>query len=416
MHILIVTDQHPDSLGGVQVALRLQRRFLERAGHTVSIAAPALHRKEYRTSEADRDAYLDLPSRPITRDREYGITWPGRASDRALDRQIAARQSAGAPPVDLVHIQGDFWGAFIGLRAARRHDLPVVFTMHNNVDHGTRAVTRFALFAFAALRVWRRLTAGQTARRIRPDRTQGASGAWTYLAELASGAALVTAPSKHFAQTLTRHRVADIVEVTPGGVDDDLAERIGELPRTERTRPRFVWLGRMSNEKRILELVEAFALASRHPTFDADLVLHGSGLLRIRVERRISELDVGDRIQLAGPVPYEQALQAMRDADALVQTSRGFETQGLTPFEAASLGTPTVFCDPNIAHDLGVTPAWIAEDGSVEALAVALTRAVVELAEEPGGMRVAENERTRLLQSSQTAKMVELYTRVLGRN
>ena len=47
MHILIVTDQHPESLGGVQVAIRLQRKFLERLGHRVTIAAPALHRVGY---------------------------------------------------------------------------------------------------------------------------------------------------------------------------------------------------------------------------------------------------------------------------------------------------------------------------------------------------------------------------------
>lgn len=416
MHILIVTDQHPDSLGGVQVALRLQRRFLERAGHTVSIAAPALHRRAYAVSDADRAAYLDLPSRPITRDREYGITWPGRASDRALDRQIAARLNAGAPPVDLVHIQGDFWGALIGLRAARRHGLPVVFTMHNNVDHGTRAVTALAPLAFAALRVWRRLAVGKVARRITRDRAHGASGAWAYLAEVASEAALVTAPSQHFARELMRHGVADTVEVTPGGVDDDLARTIGSLPRADRTHPRFVWLGRMSSEKRILELVEAFALAVRRPAFDAELVLHGSGLLRARVERRIIELGMGEHIHVAGPVPYEQALRAMRDADALVQTSLGFETQGLTPFEAASLGTPTVFCDPNIAEDLAVTPSWLAEDGSVDALAAVLAQAASELAEASCSLRVATQERAAFLQSSQTAKMVQLYGRVLGRD
>ena len=41
MHILIVTDQHPDSLGGAQVAIRAQRCALEHAGHLVTIVAPA---------------------------------------------------------------------------------------------------------------------------------------------------------------------------------------------------------------------------------------------------------------------------------------------------------------------------------------------------------------------------------------
>ncbi|WP_164512792.1 glycosyltransferase, partial [Leucobacter chromiireducens] len=156
MHVLVVTDQHPDSLGGVQVAIRLQLRALEQLGHRVTIAAPALHRPGFEVAAADRGVYLDLPSRPITRDREYGISWPGARTDRALAARLAE-----LPPVDLVHVQGDFWGAMIGIRAARGLRVPIVHTMHNHVDAGTRAVTPLAPVVFQALRVWRRLAVGR---------------------------------------------------------------------------------------------------------------------------------------------------------------------------------------------------------------------------------------------------------------
>ncbi|WP_244303186.1 glycosyltransferase [Leucobacter coleopterorum] len=147
MHILIVTDQHVDSLGGVQVAIRLQRKFLERAGHRVSIAAPTLHRPGYVAAVGDRGNYINLPSRAITKDREYGISWPGSRTDRALSAALSK-----LPPIDVIHIQGDFWGALIGIRAARGLNVPVVLTMHNNVDEGTRAVTRLAPLVFGILR------------------------------------------------------------------------------------------------------------------------------------------------------------------------------------------------------------------------------------------------------------------------
>lgn len=413
MHILIVTDQHPDSLGGVQVALRLQRRFLERAGHTVTIAASRLHRRGYVVAEADREAYIALPSRPITKDREYGLSWPGRRTDRALDAALAARAAEGAPPVDLIHIQGDFWGAMIGLRAARRHGLPVVFTMHNNVDEGTRAVTPLAPVAFAGLRLWRRLALGPLPRAAAAQIPARAKGAWRYLAELVAGAALVTAPSRHFADALESNGVAASVTVTPGGVDDELIGEVREVPRSPRTRPRLVWLGRMSSEKRVLEFVTALGATGTGSIIEADVVLHGAGLLLPKVERRISELGLTDRVRVAGPVPYEQALAAMREADALVQTSVGFETQGLTPFESAALGTPTIFCDPNIAHDLGVQPMWLADDDSVGALARVLREAVDQLAAAPEELRVEAQAGARLLQSAKSAAMVELYEQVL---
>lgn len=379
MHVLIVTDQHPESLGGVQVAIRLQRRFLERLGHRVTIAAPALHRRDSAPDAADRQAYLDLPSRPITRDREYGITWPGARTDRAL-----AEALSHLPPVDLVHVQGDFWGALIGLRAARgissararahRSRVPVVITMHNHVDEGTRAVTPFAPLVFQALRAWRRLAVGACTAPV-PRR---ARGAWRYLAELATEASAVTAPSRHFADALERHGVVPEVLVTPGGVDDEAIAAARRLPRSPRSRPRLVWLGRMSHEKRVLEFIDAIAESS----IDADVVLHGAGLLLPRVKERIARLGLAQRVTVAGPVPYAEALASMHDADALVQTSMGFETQGLTPFEAAALGTPTIFCDPEIADDVSASVEWRVPDGTVAALARTLREAIAELATE----------------------------------
>jgi glycosyltransferase involved in cell wall biosynthesis len=401
MHVLIVTDQHPESLGGVQVAIRQQRRYLERLGHRVTIAAPALHRRGYVADPADREAYVDLPSMPITRDREYGLSLPGRRTDRVL-----AAALAGLPAVDLVHVQGDFWGALIGLRAARGLRVPLVITMHNHVDEGTRAVTPFAPLVFGALRLWRGLALG----RCRGPVSREARGAWRYLAQLAAEASAVTAPSRHFADELQRHGVSPRVLVTRGGVDDAAITEVRALPRTPRRRPRLVWLGRMSHEKRVLEFVDAVGESG----IDADVLLHGAGLLLPRVRDRIARLGIGDRVTVAGPVPYRDALAAMRDADALVQTSMGFETQGLTPFEAAVLGTPTVFCDPEIADDVAVSAGWRVPDGSVSALARTLQEAVAAIAEDPAAHRVPESEARGFLQSAQIEVLLDVYERVVA--
>ncbi|MGK3868237.1 hypothetical protein ABI118_15670, partial [Enterococcus faecium] len=82
--VVMFADQHVESLGGAQVSMRLQRRFLERAGHTVTIVAPRLHRP------APTDpAYVDLPSFPVTPDREYALSWPGIRTDRFVDAALA---------------------------------------------------------------------------------------------------------------------------------------------------------------------------------------------------------------------------------------------------------------------------------------------------------------------------------------
>lgn len=352
-------------------------------------------------ADADRGAYIELPSRPITGDREYGLSWPTRRTDRALAEALRAR-----PAVDLLHVQGDFWGAMIGIRAARGLGVPLVLTMHNNVDQGTRAVTRFAPLVFLGLRAWRALSLG----RVRGEVPARARGAWKYLAELAAEASAVLAPSRHFAAQLESRGVADQAHAVRGGVDDSLIEAIRQSPRSPRTRPLLVWLGRMSSEKRVLEFIEAIALSG----IDADVRLYGAGLLLEQVNARIATHGLEKRVSVMGPVTHEAALEALREADALVQTSVGFETQGLTPFEAAVLGTPTIFCDVAIAEDAAVTPAWVVDGESVQALATTLGDAVQQLNASPGELRVDAAETRAFLQSEQTRLLVSHYERVLG--
>jgi glycosyltransferase involved in cell wall biosynthesis len=371
----------------------------------VTVVAPRRWRKD--APGAGDPAYVDLPSVPITRDREYSFAWPGRRADALIDRALASRVAAGAPLPDLVHVQGDFWGAFLGHRLARRLRLPVVHTMHNRVDVGIEATAPFPGLVLRVLNAWRR--------RALPGSGPGADG-WAYLRGLAAGASAVTAPSGHFARRLERHGVFEHVDVIWNGIDDEVRDRVVDAASAERApgRPRFVWLGRMSPEKRLLPLLEAFADAD----IDAELTLVGGGLEREKAGRLVEQRRLGDRVAFAGRLTYEQTLGTIAAADALVQTSIGFETQGMTPFEAATLGTPAIISDPDIAgeFDGGIWEVSPADDepGRIAALTSALRTAAGDIA---AGTAPAPSERVsaEFRQSSRTAAMLEVYARVLGR-
>jgi glycosyltransferase involved in cell wall biosynthesis len=409
MHVVFFGDQHLDSLGGAQVSMRLQREFLERAGHTVTVVAPEMHGGSTGSAtDAGTAAYVDLPSIPITVDREYSMSWPGRATDRFLDRAMTRR-----PPVDLVHVQADFWGAFIGHRYAQRHGIRVVHTMHNRVDVGLAAVTPLHRPVLAILNAWRR-----SALRGSGKPVAGRDG-WAFLRGLAAGAAAVTAPSMHFARRLERHGVFEPVDVVWNGIDDDLRDAtVAEAPaRRAPGRPRFVWLGRMSPEKRLLPFLEAFVASG----IDADLEIIGGGAERAAAEKIVADRD---GVRFAGRLTYAQTLARIAAADALVQTSIGFETQGMTPFEAATLGTPSVVCDPDIAAELG-GGLWAVPDADATAtgrereaqrtaaLAETLRRAASDIEAGTAPIPVAEVAEA-FRQSSRTAAMIRVYERVLA--
>lgn len=411
MHIVFFGDQHLDSLGGAQVSMRLQREFLERAGHTVTVVAPKMHPSTGSGTHPRRNdpANVDLPSMPITADREYSMSWPGRSTDRFLDRAMTRR-----PPVDLVHVQADFWGGFIGHRYARRHGIPVVHTMHNRVDVGIRAVTPLAAPVLAALNAWRR--------RALPGSGAGSDG-WAFLRGLAAGASAVTAPSTHFARRLEQHGVFDHVDVVWNGIDDEvraatLAAVDDSVPEPAEGpgRPRFVWLGRMSPEKRLLPFLEAFVASG----VDAELEIIGGGAQRAAAEKIVAGMP---NVHFAGKLTYAETLARIAAADALVQTSIGFETQGMTPFEAATLGTPSVISDPDIAEELGgglwavpfadgSGPPPVDERQRIEALAQTLRQAASDIASGTAPVPLTSTAEA-FRQSSRTAAMIEIYERVL---
>ncbi len=428
MHVVMFADQHLESLGGAQVSMRLQKRFLERAGHLVTVVAPRLHRPA-----SDDPAYLDLPSIAITPDREYALTWPGARTDRFLDAEMGARL-----PADVVHVQADFWGAFIGHRFAARHGLPVVHTMHNRVDVGIAATAPFPGLVLRVLNAWARRAlpvadapfaarplATRRGGRSSPDADEGlraprdsaSSGGpasrvdgWAFLHRLARLSRAVTAPSAHFARRLEQHGVAPSVDVIWNGIDDDVLDAaLAFGPSARRPgRPRFVWLGRMSPEKRLLPFLEAVVASG----IDAEVEIIGGGA-QLNAARRLVEREhpTAD-VTFAGRLPYAETLARLADADAVVQTSIGFETQGMTVFEAASLGTPAVVSDPDIAAELG-GGTWTVADATVPALAESLRRAAADIAA-GSPVRPEPSIAERFRQSSRTAAMVAVYERTVA--
>ena len=114
------------------------------------------HDRRTEDARAARGAFPTAPpwTRPsiaITPDREYALSWPGARTDRFVDAALAAR-----PPVDVVHVQADFWGALTGHRFAARHGLPVVHTMHNRVDVGIQATAPLPRLVLRVLNAWQR--------------------------------------------------------------------------------------------------------------------------------------------------------------------------------------------------------------------------------------------------------------------
>lgn len=384
MHIAFFTDNSPATLGGMQTAVNLQREFLERAGHTVTVCAPRT--RQAPAAAVGRSEDLALPS---LGSGELTLGLAGQRVDRLIDQYSADR-----PPVDVVHLHADSTGAWNGTRFARRHGLPVVHTFHTDIDAGVRAAVPLPDLVLQALFTGQAATLG----------TPRARSTAEFFRTAATLADAVVAPSEHFARQLRRDGLRQALHVVPTGVHDDWVHAARREPRRRRPRPVLVLPGRISAEKRPFDAIEAFARSG----VPADLVFYGTGAAERRCRELVLRLGVADRVHFAGRVDQATLLRALRDADGVLQTSVGFETQGLTVYEAIAVGTPVVVRDPEIAADL---PArWITPvaDGSVAALARAIRRWSFTLAPQS-----APDDH---LQSTLTRRTLDLYDDVLSRH
>lgn len=391
MHILIFCEQHPLTLGGAQVSTILQGRFLERAGHTVTFVSPA-----QRSGPVTDPRFIDLPSHRIPGVAEYTWLWPATQHLDVIERRLSEM-----PPVDLVHVQSDFWGAALGFRFAEKHGLPSVYSLHNRLDVGIDRSVPFPNILYAILGRWQQWSLGRSRGGTPRD-------AFEYLRGFAQRADAVIAPSAHFRRLLNEKNVhprnGGAIDVIPTGVDDDLIDEMASLPPKVSDEPRIVWVGRFSPEKRLLEFLEGVALMREQAT----VVVVGDGRLATEGERAAA-----DSVVFSGPLPYRDALAEIVKSDILVQSSYGFETQGMTVTEAIALGTFVVLVDPAIAEGLPEGHYAVTEDTSASALAATLDEAVRQ---HGGSSRsVSRRARNELRQSSRTAQMIDVYHRVTSR-
>jgi glycosyltransferase involved in cell wall biosynthesis len=149
--------------------------------------------------------------------------------------------------------------------------------------------------------------------------------------------------------------------------------RYQALPRSASKVHRFTYVGRLSIEKGLYDLLEAFGkVHSKASNVRLDLV--GAGPLRAELMARVSELKLEHVVSFLGAKGIEEIAGLFIESTALVLPSHS-EPWGLVVNESLSYGCPVVVsnvcgCVPDLVID-GVT-GYSFEVGDIEALARAM--------------------------------------------
>lgn len=366
------------STGGIQQSVLLQKKYLEQTGHTVIVIAGAPHDPKV---SGHADVEVDSKQLPGG-EPEHRYYWPSKKVYSYVEQQLKAHS------LDVVHIQGIYWGGIIGMRYAYRHNLPVVETIHDNYYYALKHIILRPWLYDHLLRYYILRATGRTARDYLRARIQAADA--------------IIVPSEYFRDQLQTAHYAH-VSVVGNGVDDDIVCQIVCKPKPQPSRlapPRIVWAGRITREKRVMEAVEA-AIAAR-----VSMAIYGNGPLEAALRERLARPDAKN-ITFHGRVSYAELLEQMRQADYFFLSSYHFETQGMVVYEALAAGTPVLLADERIASYLPESLRLVSKSPSVEDMTAML------VATHTTKLTVNPQEADTFLQSYKTEQLVAIYNAVV---
>ncbi len=235
--------------------------------------------------------------------------------------------------VDVYHIHDPFPIGMAAMRSAKRRRKPIVGTFH----------TRFAeYFPYHAGRFFF------------TDATKkiGSDLAWIFLRNFYKRCSVVTVPTMEMLRVLGSRGI-ERVTVISNGIDlkafrptysKGEARRIVDVPEGMVV---FLYLGRMSVEKRIEVLLKAYRMVEGDDTL---LIMAGSGPQLEKYERYARDLGIGN-IRFLGQVPDHLVSPLYCASDVFISPS-DTETFGLTFLEAMTCGLPVIGVDAGGAGEV----------------------------------------------------------------
>jgi glycosyltransferase involved in cell wall biosynthesis len=156
------------------------------------------------------------------------------------------------------------------------------------------------------------------------------------------------------------------------------------LVRAENHAPRYIYIGRLSSEKGLFDLIDAFANLTREMSA-ARLDIVGSGVLEQELKGRARQIGLESAIDFLGSQSAEEIGQLLMRSSALVLPSRS-EPWGLVVNEALSFGCPVV-----VSEVCGCVPELVIEgstgysfpSGDIPALTAAMVKAAALSVDRP---------------------------------
>lgn len=311
MRIMLGADTYPpDVNGAAHFAERLATGLVSR-GHEVHMVAPSPVGRPF-TENRDGVIVHRIRSHryPLVENFQICMPWEARPAIAKIVRDVRP---------DVCHAQAHFICGRYLIIAADEQDIPLIATNHfmpeNLFQHA-----RTPQFLQAPIR---RL-------------------AWWDLGRVFRRADLITAPTPRAVELLhsSSARLEGCLPVSCGIDAEKFASKVGDFQPNDP--PVILFVGRLDEEKRVNELIDAAALLA--PKHDFEVHLVGDGAMREKLIEQAKRLGISDRIKFLGFISEEELIWEYGHCDIFCQPCIA-ELQSLATLEAMSASKPVVLAD-----------------------------------------------------------------------
>ncbi|MHA6622048.1 glycosyltransferase [Pseudonocardia sp. DLS-67] len=337
LRIVIGAETYPPDVNGAARFVERLATGLVGRGHQVHVVAPSP------TGPASREVRDGVVVHGVRSHRYYQhegfqvcMPWEAFPATAALVDEIDP---------DVVHTNAHMVVGRGVVRAAHRTGRPLVATNHLMPEN---------LIGYSPI--------------PRPLRRMFNTWAWRDLGRVFGKARVVTAPTPRAVELLVRH--AGLVDALPVSCGID-ADRYRAIPHSSGPVPTVLFVGRLDQEKRVDELIRAFAALPEGVPGRLEIV--GDGARREEWTALAAGLGIGERVRFRGFVSEQELLEAYAGADVFCMPGIA-ELQSLVTLEAMAAGLPVVAANAMALPHL-VRPGrngWLYTPGDLQELTTRL--------------------------------------------
>jgi 1,2-diacylglycerol 3-alpha-glucosyltransferase len=405
MRIGIFSDFSLPHIGGVETSIFHQQRALSAAGHEVFIISPPQKGADTISDQAENVLRVRSPI-PIYFDG-MGIYYYSSGIEQKIDKL----------KLDVVHVQSEYNTGGLGIKYARQHHLPLLYTAHTfyppQIELFMSMPKTMAILATAGQRMMLGKYAPKQKFKAKdnfvgiPCHTFAQKKIFDVWMRFAASTDAILTPSKRMMRYMEQFVPDKPVYYLPNPFASTITDEEHHSEPVHKP-IRFLTSSVMRPEKRPDVLIKAVALLKPHERAQMSLQMYGGGKMLPELKRMLGRYELEEFIHLHGSVDNRIIQRALVHNDVVISMSVSFDNQPMVILEGLHAGNAIVYCDPYLTEGTHGENAVLAET-TPEGFADTLRKMI----HDPEGVAILKRNSKQLASQFTYNSFVDNYNSIL---